>query len=223
MTDRASLILPKSVSLNFNSNLLYPVLNQARISVMTEHDQMISCIILAGGQAQRMQGQDKGLVSFRGRPLIEHVIDRVKPQVDQIIISANRNTEHYACYTDQVIPDQNPGFSGPLAGIASCMPHCRHALTLVVACDMPQLPKNLVTRLSSAIHEHEVAIVSCELRQQIALLLKTDLLDSIALALASNNFKFLDWIDNRDTVAVEFTDTSAFINLNTLSDLGSVS
>jgi molybdenum cofactor guanylyltransferase len=190
---------------------------------MTEHDQMISCIILAGGRARRMQGQDKGLVSFHGRPLIEHVIDRVKPQVDQIIISANRNTEHYARYTNQVIADQDSGFLGPLAGIASCLPHCLHALTLVVACDMPLLPQNLVTHLLSAIHEHEIAIVSCELRQQMALLLKTDLLDSIALALANNNFKFLDWINSRDTVAIEYTDTSAFINLNTLSDLGSVS
>jgi molybdopterin-guanine dinucleotide biosynthesis protein A len=190
---------------------------------MTEHDHMISCIILAGGRARRMQGEDKGLLSFRGRPLIEHVIDRVKPQVDQIIISANRNTERYACYSDLVIADQNPDFSGPLAGIASCLPHCQHALTLVVACDMPQLPQNLVVRLSSAIHEHEIAIASCELRQQLALLLKTSLLDSINRVLANNDFKFLDWIDSRDTVAVEYTDTSAFINLNTLSDLGSVS
>ena len=190
---------------------------------MTKHDQMISCIILAGGRAQRMQGQDKGLVSFRGRLLIEHVIERVKPHVGQIIISANRNAERYARYADQVIADQNPGFSGPLAGIASCLPSCQHTLTLVVACDMPQLPQDLVTRLASAIHEHEIVIVSIESRQQLVLLLKTSLRDSIASALANNDFKFLDWVDSRDTVVVEYSDTSAFINLNTLSDLGSVS
>jgi molybdopterin-guanine dinucleotide biosynthesis protein A len=190
---------------------------------MKEQRHIISCIILAGGRAQRMQGQDKGLVSFRGRPLIEHVIERIQPQVDQIIISANRNTERYAHYTDQVIADQDPGFSGPLAGIASGLPHCHHALTLVVACDMPQLPRDLVARLSLAIHEHEIAIASSESRQQLVLLLKTSLLDSIASALANNHLKIMDWINNRDTVVVEYDDKSAFINLNTLSDLGSVS
>lgn len=184
---------------------------------------MIGCIILAGGQAQRMQGQDKGLVSFHGRPLIEHVIERVRPQVDQVIISANRNKEHYARYTDLVVADQHPDFSGPLSGIASCLPYCQHALTLVVACDMPHLPEDLVARLSAAIHKHEIAIVSCESRHQLALLLKTSLLDSITSALANNEFKFLDWIDSCDTVVVEYTDKVAFTNLNTPSDLGSVS
>ena len=184
---------------------------------------MVSCIILAGGRAQRMQGQDKGLVPFSGQPLIEHVIERVTPQVDQIIISANRNIEHYARYVDQVVADQQPDFSGPLAGIASCLPYCQHALTLVVACDMPQLPRDLVTRLSSAIHKHEIAIVSSESRQQLVLLLKTSLLDSIASALANNHLKIMDWINSHDTVVVEYDDKSAFINLNTLSDLSSVS
>jgi len=184
---------------------------------------MISCIILAGGQAQRMQGQDKGLVSFHGRPLIEHVTERVKPQVDQIIISANRNAKRYALYADQVVSDVHPGFSGPLAGIASCLPHCQHALTLVVACDMPHLPEDLVARLSTAIHKHEIAIVSCESHHQLVLLLKTSLHDSITSALANNEFRFLDWVDSRDTVVVEYNDKSAFINLNTLSDLSSVS
>lgn len=184
---------------------------------------MISCIILAGGQAQRMQGQDKGLVLFHGRPLIEHVIERVKPQVAQIVISANRNAERYALYADQVVSDLHSNFSGPLAGIASCLPHCQHALTLVVACDMPRLPQDLVARLSAAIHKHEIAIVSCGSRQQLALLLNTRLLNSITSALANNELKLLDWIDSCDTVVVEYTDKVAFTNLNTPSDLSSVS
>jgi molybdopterin-guanine dinucleotide biosynthesis protein A len=183
---------------------------------------MISCIVLAGGQARRMQGQDKGLVSFRGRPLIEHVIARIKPQIDQIIISANRNADRYAPYADLVIADQRSDFSGPLAGIASCLPHCQHNLVLVVACDMPNLPIDIGTRLSQAINHHEIAIASCHSRQQLALLLKTSLLDSILATLANHEFRFLNWVNTCDTVVVEYADESTFVNINSLGDLDSV-
>jgi molybdopterin-guanine dinucleotide biosynthesis protein A len=180
---------------------------------------MISCIILAGGEARRMQGQDKGLVHYRQRPLIEHVLERVRPQVDDITISANRNLEQYANYAARVVTDTQPGFSGPLAGIASCLPCCRHELALVVACDMPLLPHDLVACLSQAIADHDIAIISCDSHQQLALLVKTGVLNSITAALSSNQFRLLDWVSSRNTVAVEYSDKAAFANLNTLNDL----
>jgi molybdopterin-guanine dinucleotide biosynthesis protein A len=65
----------------------------------------ISCIILAGGQGSRAGGRDKGLIDYNGRPLIEHLIQSVKAQVDDIVISTNRNTESYNKYSDKVITD----------------------------------------------------------------------------------------------------------------------
>lgn len=183
----------------------------------------ISCIILAGGQSLRMQGQDKGLVAFRGRPLIEHVIQRIQTQTDEIIISANRNIETYRAYSAQVINDVHANFSGPLAGIASCLPYCQHEHALVVACDMPWLPLDLVSRLSDSIVGHDLAIVSCASRLQLALLLKTSLLTSINTALANNAFKFTDWATHCDAALVNYDDETAFSNLNTGHDLNSVS
>jgi len=179
----------------------------------------ISCIVLAGGAAQRMQGQDKGLVLYRQRPLIEHVLERVKPQVDDIIISANRNADRYAAYSSRVIADQHPGFSGPLAGIASCLPHCQHDLALVVACDMPALPADLVIRLAQAIDNHDIAIVSCDSSLQLSLLLRTSELDSLNATLAQDRHRLLDWVNARNNVVVEYNETAAFANLNSLNDL----
>ena len=83
-------------------------------------DDNISCIILAGGEGKRVGGLDKGLVSYKNRPLIEHVIDNVHSQVDDIIISANRNIKKYNQYAAKVLNDSASDYRGPLAGIAAC-------------------------------------------------------------------------------------------------------
>ena len=81
--------------------------------------QRIDAVILAGGMARRMGGEDKGLVDLLGRPMIAHVIDRVKPQVNQILINANRNQTRYAEFGFPVIADLEQGYPGPLAGMIS--------------------------------------------------------------------------------------------------------
>nr|MBG6242851.1 molybdenum cofactor guanylyltransferase MobA [Candidatus Symbiopectobacterium sp. Dall1.0] len=80
---------------------------------------MITGIILAGGQASRMGGQDKGLLTLRGIPLYQHVLTRLKPQVDRVYINANRNQAVYQESGCTVFSDLPNGFSGPLAGILS--------------------------------------------------------------------------------------------------------
>ena len=81
----------------------------------------ITGVILAGGQARRMGGQDKGLIELSGTPLIEYVIAVLQPQLENIVINANRNDGIYASYGFPVIADDYEGYNGPLAGIASCM------------------------------------------------------------------------------------------------------
>ncbi|HID48564.1 MAG TPA: molybdenum cofactor guanylyltransferase MobA, partial [Chromatiales bacterium] len=79
----------------------------------------ITAVILAGGIGRRMGGQDKGLVELDGRPLIEHIIDALKPQVMTILINANRNQYRYASYGYPVITDTLANYQGPLAGFAA--------------------------------------------------------------------------------------------------------
>ena len=79
----------------------------------------ITAIILAGGQARRMGGQDKGLIQLGMKPMIEYVLNAIEPQVGTIIINANRNQAIYEKYGFPVVADQIGGYCGPLAGMAS--------------------------------------------------------------------------------------------------------
>lgn len=191
--------------------------------MVTPLETPVSCILLAGGRGTRMHNQDKGLVLYRGAPLIEHVINCIRPQVDDIVISANRNTEFYSMYSNTVIADENPLFNGPLSGIASCLSHCRHDTVLVVACDMPLLPGNLVTCLHDAIRDHDISIIECNYYWQLALMIRKTLLQSIQQFLDEGRHSLMDWIKHQDTVTVQHSDSSAFCNFNTPHDLEALS
>ena len=111
--------------------------------------------ILAGGLARRMGGRDKPLLSLAGRPVLEHVVDRLRPQVAVLILNANGAPGRFAAYGMPVVPDTMPGHLGPLAGVLAAMewvsnhyPDIEQLVT--VPCDTPLLPGNLVDRLSDA-------------------------------------------------------------------------
>lgn len=97
--------------------------------------------VLAGGQSRRM-GQDKSLLPFAGRRLIEHILDQLAPVVDEVVIGSN-DAAKYACTGHRVVPDQVPG-QGPLMGIVSCVAAARHSRVFVVACDIPRLPEAMI-------------------------------------------------------------------------------
>lgn len=96
-----------------------------------------SVLLLSGGRGLRMGGRDKGLLEWQGRPLIAWLHDLTRPLSDDLIISCNRNTEHYARYADQLVADQDQNFQGPLAGIRAGMAAARHEQMLVLPCDAP--------------------------------------------------------------------------------------
>jgi len=81
-------------------------------------------VILAGGLARRMNGQDKGLIEYQGKPLIEYILPDFLAQVDHCIISANRNIPQYQAYGYPVYTDEIGDYAGPLAGIATALRHC---------------------------------------------------------------------------------------------------
>ena len=106
----------------------------------------ITAVILAGGQASRMDGDDKGLILFRELPLIAHVVNITKPKVSQTLISANRNLEEYANF-GKVISDDLEGYQGPLAGISKALKVCSTPYLLVLPCDSPLIDVALIDSL----------------------------------------------------------------------------
>lgn len=107
----------------------------------------VSGVVLAGGQARRMQQQDKGLVLFNGRPLVSYALTALEPLVDEVLISANRNQALYSRFGYPVLGDNRPGFDGPLAGILAAMQSARNSLLLVTPCDSPLINSMHLERL----------------------------------------------------------------------------
>lgn len=168
----------------------------------------------------RMQGDDKGLVEYRGKALIEHVLDIVAPQVSDIVISANRNLPRYRGYGLPVIHDTVDGFAGPLAGIASALPTCKHEWVLVTPCDMPFLPDNLVAVLYAGRNNEPLVVAEAGGRQQLVFLIQRTMLDSINDFLLRGEYRVMSWMQSRPHRLIEFDSTSrTFSNFNTLDDL----
>lgn len=109
-----------------------------------------SVLILAGGRGQRMGGQDKGLLEWRGRPLVSYAAALARPFSDDLIISCNRNAGVYAGFADRLVQDDSADFPGPLAGIRAGLAAARHAHLLVLPCDAPLVDAELLERLLHA-------------------------------------------------------------------------
>lgn len=113
----------------------------------------IAGVILAGGLARRMGGGDKGLIRLGGKPILDHVIDRLKPQTEALIINANGEPSRFAAYGLPVVPDSIEGSAGPLAGVLAGLDWAAerdfsHIVT--VATDTPFFPRDLVARFRVA-------------------------------------------------------------------------
>ena len=108
--------------------------------------QPITGIILAGGQGRRMGSVDKGLQALRGKPMVQWVLERYTPQVDEVLINANQNIEQYQTLGYTVVADDIGGYAGPLAGLHRGLTAAKHALVATVPCDSPFLPLDLIAR-----------------------------------------------------------------------------
>ena len=183
---------------------------------------LITGLVLAGGQGSRLGGRDKGLVTLAGQPLVAHGINRLLPQVDAMLVNANRHTEDYARLGHPVIADALSDYPGPLAGMASGLAHCRTPLLAVVPCDSPFLPRDLVTRLHDAldVHAAEIAVAHVDGdAQPVFALLRSSLGSSLDAFLAAGERKIMVWYRRHRLAVVHFDDAAAFRNLNTPEDL----
>lgn len=189
--------------------------------------QAISGIILAGGKGRRMDGLDKGMVEFRNMPLIEHVLHRIAPQVDALMINANRNFDFYAASGLPVVPDERLDFAGPLAGIEASLSKAPTPLALIVPCDTPFLPTDLVTRMIDVMHKEQADVVipdDGEREQPLICLMKTSLKESISRVLDANSPKVRDWLALQNLAWADFSDQhEAFANINDAETLEKLS
>ncbi|GAA4019169.1 molybdenum cofactor guanylyltransferase MobA [Actimicrobium antarcticum] len=186
----------------------------------------ITGLILAGGRGTRMGTVDKGLQVFRGAPMAMHVLMRLAPQVDHIMINANQNLAAYESICTAVWPDEMQGFAGPLAGLQSGLMHCETAYLVTAPCDSPFLPLDLVERLRTALLEQDadlaVAVTGdAEHRQShpVFCLLKSSLLSHLTLFLQQGGRKVDAWYVSLAVAEVHFDDEAAFRNINTLDEL----
>lgn len=183
----------------------------------------ITGIVLAGGKGRRMGGLDKGLVDFLGKPLVAHALQRLAPQVSEILISANREIEAYAELGYPVVSDDIADFAGPLAGLHKGMQAAKHPYVVTIPCDTPLLPMNLVNRLMRGLLDYDADVAVAKTGQQphpVFCLCRKALLPHLEDFLQRGGRKCEDWYSSLEAVEISFDDMpQAFININTREEL----
>ena len=120
-------------------------------------------LIVAGGLARRMGGGDKGLLELQGRPVLAHVVERLRPQVDRLVLNANGDPARFAVFGLTIVADDIAGWPGPLAGIVAGLDHAAAfgvEWLVSVPADAPLLPSDLVARLMAARGERPMAVAA---------------------------------------------------------------
>lgn len=177
--------------------------------------------ILAGGKASRMGGVDKGLQLLHGQPLYRHIMQKLAPQVDTLLISANRNLAQYQQSHYPVISDENGDYAGPLAGMLALLKQAKTPWVVFVPCDVPYFPLNLVEHL----YQQKGDALACyvhdgeRVHPTLSLLNRT-LIPKLEAYLAQGDRKLMLFMQQVSAKAVLFPQQAdSFRNLNTLEDI----
>lgn len=191
---------------------------------MSEHYYpTVTGVILAGGQSRRMGGNDKGLILYKNKALISHVIHNLAPQVEKLIINANRHTAQYQQFDYPVVSDAIEGYVGPLAGMLTAMQHTDSDFILTSPCDCPHITPQLRRRLmeSLLLTQSDVAVASDGQRlQPVFSLIRRSLLNNLQQFINDGGRKVDLWLSQQKKVEVDFSDQpQAFINFNRPEDI----
>jgi molybdopterin-guanine dinucleotide biosynthesis protein A len=182
----------------------------------------ITGLVLAGGQGRRMGGVDKGLQTLRGKPMAQWALERLAPQVGEVLINCNQNLEAYARFGYRLVPDEIGGFAGPLAGLHAGLKAAAHPLVATVPCDSPFLPRDLVARLQTELRSNDLAVAKTGSQAHpVFSLVRKDVLQNLQAFLEGGGRKIDAWYASLRTIEVSFDDEAdAFRNINTLEELG---
>ncbi|TRW98067.1 molybdenum cofactor guanylyltransferase MobA [Candidatus Methylobacter oryzae] len=183
----------------------------------------VAGVILAGGRARRMNNQNKGLVNFKGRPMISYAVAAMAPVVDYVLINANRDIDQYRQFGWPVISDQTGNFDGPLAGILTAMIHADADILVVIPCDSPLIRSEHLQKLLLTCSENnaDVAVAFDGARlHPVILAVRARLQASLQDYLADGQHKVADWLVRQNLVQVDFSnEPEIFCNVNTMTEL----
>ena len=181
----------------------------------------ITGVVLAGGRASRMGGEDKGLLLLNGIPLWQHVANSLAKQVDRVVLSANRNLDRYRASGLVVIEDTLENFPGPLAGMLAVMNQTAADWFLFCPCDTPGIPSDLAERLTSGRNDAPVVwVTDGERDHPTVALVHRQVTPQLAAYLAAGERRVMLFMRQVGGHAVDFSDCrSAFININTPDEL----
>ncbi len=177
----------------------------------------VTGVILAGGQGRRLHGADKGLLEFAGKLLVEHLLLKLAPQVDRMMINANRNLTRYARYGVPVVGDETAERCGPLAGMVSAMRHATTDYILTTPCDSPLLPRHYAHRMLAAVMHTGLCVAHDGMRlQPVYVLLHRRYADDLHDYLADGGRAVHGWLQRHHYALADFSSQpEAFLNLNT--------
>lgn len=181
----------------------------------------VGAVVLAGGLARRMGGNDKGLIQLAGRPMLEHVIDAIRPFTDDIVINANRNADRYMAYGLPVVADAHADHPGPLAGLAAGINALKTPLIFMCPCDSPFIAAELLQALVDGLGDADIAVPhDGERLQPVFALVRRECAESLLAFLASGERKIDRWYAGEHCVTVEARKFEpCFRNINTADEL----
>jgi len=190
-------------------------------SFSSEFDQL-TCLILAGGCGSRMNDEDKGLMDWRGQPIIQHLLDHFSSSFSNIIINANRHHNIYRSYGYSIVADRISGFVGPLAGIHAGLSITQTPYVFVTPCDMPFMQAKVASQLYYKLLNTQAELAVAELDGRIEpliMVLKITLIDRLADYLQSNQRRASQWVLQQNHIKVAMNGMeNCFININTIHD-----
>ena len=183
----------------------------------------ITGVVLAGGRGRRMGGADKGLLEYRGRPLVAYALDALRPAAGTLLISANRNQEAYARFGVPVIADRTDSFDGPLAGLLSAMQATRTEYVLTVPCDSPLVNGEVLRRPHAKLLDEGADVCAAhdgERMHPVFLIARRSLAPDLEAYLATGQRKVETWLTSHKLALADFSDHPEwFANINTPEDL----
>lgn len=178
-------------------------------------------VILAGGRGRRIGGRDKAFVTLGGQPLLAHVLARLAPQVDRVVINSNGSPTRFTPWTLPILPDLRPGLLGPLAGIHAALMAWPGAFIVSVAVDLPFLPPDLVARLHAGLDDAACAYASDGLHHALAALWRPGQAAALGAFLDAGHQSVMGYLAHhgREVIFPPDVQSDVGFNVNTPDDL----
>lgn len=188
------------------------------------HREDLTGLVLAGGQGSRMDGQDKGLISYEGHPLAMHALKALGTVADSLLISANRSLDGYEALGYPVVTDEDADFQGPLSGVIAGMKVARTPFLMVLPCDMPKVTQSVLEAILIAHQDNpDIPLFVAhdgERIQPLLMLVRTDLMESLRFFLRAGGRKVLGWVEQHPHIKVDLSLwRSCLVNINRPEDL----